>query len=145
MSDPVYDEARVLASQLGEGLSQSALQRRLRLGHRQARQIMDRLEDEGLIGPRERERQGLLADALERYAQALSGCALYESSGTSHLPLHGWSCHQDAAQVARDARETAVAYGATPEQMQAADRTTTDNAGQRLIWAARALHPQGDS
>jgi hypothetical protein len=130
MSDLIYDEARELATQLGEGLSQSTLQRRLRLGHRQARQIMDRLEAEGQIGSREHERQALLDAALERYTRALAGCALYESSEdhsrTIRLRLHGWSCYQDAAQVARDAREAAVFYGATPDQLQAAARTAKE-------------------
>ncbi|WP_149563194.1 DNA translocase FtsK [Streptomyces cacaoi] len=115
-SDPTYDEARALASQLGEGLSQSTLQRRLRLGYRQARRLMDRLEAEGHIGSREHERQVLLHRALCAYAQALAGCAIYQHA-ESHSPRSGWSCHEDAAQVARDARETAEFYGATSDQL----------------------------
>lgn len=124
MSDPIYDEAQGLASQLGDRLSQSILQRRLRLGYRQARQLMDQLEAEGHIGSREHERQALLNRALGAYTQALAGCAVYENSehysATSRISLHGWGGHQDAAQVARDAREAAVFYGATADQLQAA-------------------------
>ncbi|MCX5345883.1 DNA translocase FtsK [Streptomyces atratus] len=128
MPDPAYDEARALAAQLGEGLSQSALQRRLSIGYRQARQIMNQLETEGHIGPRDHECQALLTSALSAYSQALAGCARYENRedypATSGLGLHGWSCHSDAAQVARDALEAAVLYGATPDQLQAAARTS---------------------
>jgi len=138
--DPIYEEARELASQLGEGLSQSTLQRRLRVGYQQARRLMDRLEDQGRIGSREHERQALLDRALDAYARALAGCAVYENAegAVASLSLHGWSCHQDAAQVARDARETAVFYGATPAQLQAAANAERQRA------AAPRPHPVTD-
>ncbi|MGJ5899429.1 DNA translocase FtsK [Streptomyces niveiscabiei] len=119
MPDPIYGEVLELAAQLGEGLTQSTLQRRFRLGYQQARRLMDRLEAEGHIGSREHERQALLDRALDAYARALAGCAVYENAegAAASLSLHGWSCHQDAAQVACDAREAAVFYGATPDQL----------------------------
>ena len=50
--DPVLDEARQLASRRNR-VSPSLLQRRLNVGYAKAEQLIARLEDEGIVGPRE--------------------------------------------------------------------------------------------
>lgn len=50
--DPVVDRARELALQ-HQRISPSLLQRRLRIGHMKASKIIEILEDEGIVGPRE--------------------------------------------------------------------------------------------
>jgi len=50
--DPVLDEARQLASRRNR-VSPSLLQRRLNVGYAKAEHLIARLEDEGIVGPRE--------------------------------------------------------------------------------------------
>ena len=48
-ADPMYDKARALAEEHTR-ISTSLLQRRLRIGYPRAARIMDRLEEEGIVG-----------------------------------------------------------------------------------------------
>jgi len=48
-ADPMYEKAKALAEEHSR-VSTSMLQRRLRIGYPRAARIMDRLEEEGLVG-----------------------------------------------------------------------------------------------
>jgi S-DNA-T family DNA segregation ATPase FtsK/SpoIIIE len=48
-ADPMYEKAKALAEEHTR-VSTSMLQRRLRIGYPRAARIMDRLEEEGIIG-----------------------------------------------------------------------------------------------
>jgi S-DNA-T family DNA segregation ATPase FtsK/SpoIIIE len=48
-ADPLYERARALAEEHSR-ISTSLLQRRLRIGYPRAARIMDRLEEEGIVG-----------------------------------------------------------------------------------------------
>jgi S-DNA-T family DNA segregation ATPase FtsK/SpoIIIE len=50
--DPALDQARELAT-MHERISPSMLQRRLRVGYNKACRVIDALEAEGIVGPRE--------------------------------------------------------------------------------------------
>lgn len=119
-----FDEAVRIAAQTGGFAPQSLLQRRLRLGYRDAHALQDRLLAEGHIDPQAvtAERAEHLQRALSSYAQASATTAAYEESGVYGVARDGFSSYQDAAQVAQDARETARFYGATAGQLTAAQK-----------------------
>jgi DNA segregation ATPase FtsK/SpoIIIE-like protein len=48
-ADPMYEKAKALAEEHSR-ISTSLLQRRLRIGYPRAARIMDRLEEEGIVG-----------------------------------------------------------------------------------------------
>lgn len=97
MPDQPYDEARTLAHDLVGNLPQSILQRHLRLGLQDATALLDRLSADGHIDADARDADHHRTRALDAYAQALTGCALYEQAEHGgNRPLHGWASHQDA-------------------------------------------------
>ncbi|CAM5373415.1 FtsK gamma domain-containing protein OS=Streptomyces fumanus OX=67302 GN=GCM10018772_70630 PE=4 SV=1 [Streptomyces fumanus] len=106
-----YAAAVHLATQFGH-VSQSTLQRRLRIGYRAAAALQDRLLADGhLTGVAlASERKEQRAKALRAHAEATAAMAAYETRGRYDLPRDGWSCYQDAAQVARDALEAVRFY-----------------------------------
>lgn len=122
-----YDEAVRIATQLGGFAPQSALQRRLGLGYQDAHALQDRLIAEGHLDVQAvtAERAEHLQRALTSYAQASTAAAAYEASGVYGIPRDGFSSYQDAAQVARDAHETARFYGATAAQLTTAQKGST--------------------
>ncbi|MFM9449152.1 hypothetical protein [Streptomyces acidiscabies] len=122
-----YDEAVRIATQLGGFAPQSVLQRRLRLGFRDAHALQDRLIAGGHLDVQAvtAERAEHLQRALTSYAQASATAAAYEESGVYGVPRDGFSSYQDAAQVARDAAETARFYGATAAQLDDAQKGNT--------------------
>ncbi len=61
-ADPLYERAKALAAE-HQRISTSMLQRRLRVGYPRAARIMDRLEEEGIVGGGSGSREVLLDDA----------------------------------------------------------------------------------
>ncbi|QKZ20596.1 hypothetical protein [Streptomyces chartreusis] len=125
-AESTYAKAVQIASQLGGFAPQSVLQRRLRLGYQDAHALQDRLIAEGHLDAQAvaAERSEHLQRALTSYGQASATTAAYEESGVYGIPRDGFSSYQDAAQVARDAQETARFYGATAAQLAAAQKGT---------------------
>jgi len=123
-AEDTYAQAVQLAAQLGGFAPQSMLQRRLRLGYQDAHALQDRLIAEGHLDAQAvaAERSEHLQRALASFAQASASTAAYEESGVYGIPRDGFSSYQDAAQVARDAQETARFYGATADQLTAAQK-----------------------
>jgi S-DNA-T family DNA segregation ATPase FtsK/SpoIIIE len=67
-ADPMYERAKTLAEEHSR-VSTSMLQRRLRIGYPRAARIMDRLEEEGLIGGGSGGSREVLGDDLGEYEE----------------------------------------------------------------------------